>query len=221
MTAAPPSEAFETLLTYVKRNRGFDAERTHRELETAHEELQATIEELETTNEELQSTNEELETTNEELQSTNEELETMNEELQSTDEEMDAINDEFRMRTEEVAQVNSFLEAMLGGLQAAVIAVGRDLRIHAWNRAAVDLWGLRRDEVEGAHLLNLDTGFPVHELRRPIRTCLEAGEPQELVADATNRRGRPVECRVTCTPLRGPLGDIQGAIVLMEATERQ
>ena len=69
-------------------------ERSKRELETAYEELQSTVEELETTNEELQSTNEELETTNEELQSTNEELETMNEELQSTNEELETINDE-------------------------------------------------------------------------------------------------------------------------------
>src|SRR5262249_6281026 len=81
-------------------------EHRKRELETAYEELQSTVEELETTNEELQSTNEELETTNEELQSTNEELETMNEELQSTNDELETMNTEQHERSTELDRVN-------------------------------------------------------------------------------------------------------------------
>ncbi|MBW8860391.1 MAG: PAS domain-containing protein, partial [Caulobacter sp.] len=65
-----------------------------RELETAQENLENSIEEL-------QSANEELETTNEELQSTNEELETTNEELQSTNEELETLNEEARSSNEE------------------------------------------------------------------------------------------------------------------------
>src|SRR5262249_29504976 len=98
-------------------------EDSKRQLATAYEELQSTVEELETTNEELQSTNEELETTNEELQSANEELETMNEELQSTNDELEAMNDQQRERADEVDRLNLFLEGILGNLGVGVVVL--------------------------------------------------------------------------------------------------
>jgi two-component system, chemotaxis family, CheB/CheR fusion protein len=187
-------------------------------VETAYEELQATVEELETTNEELQSTNEELETTNEELQSTNEELETMNEELQSTNEELETINDELHQRTDELNEVNAFLEAVLGGLTAAVVVLDSELRVQAWNDAARELWGLRSDEVVGQHVLNLDVGFPVDRLRAPLRAAMNGGEPTEELVDAVNRRGRPVQVRVRFAPLVNGDQDPHGSIVMMEVT---
>jgi two-component system CheB/CheR fusion protein len=194
--------------------------RSQREVETAYEELQSTVEELETTNEELQSTNEELETTNEELQSTNEELETMNEELQSTNEELETMNEELRRRSLELNDVNSFFESVLLSVRVAVIVTDPTLRVLVWNREASDLWGLRSDEVEGRHLLNLDIGFPIDRLREPLRACLSGESVREtLTVDALNRRGRSVTCQVVCTPLaRGD--EIHGAIILMEQVEQ-
>jgi two-component system CheB/CheR fusion protein len=194
-----------------------ELERNKQELETAYEELQSTNEELQTTNEELQSTVEELETTNEELQSTNEELETMNEELQSTNEELQTMNDELRLRTDDLNQSNAFLESILASLRAAAVAVDRNFNILIWNSKASDLWGLRTDEVWGQSLLSLDIGLPVEHLRNPIRAALaERSACEEVVLDATNRRGRAMQCRVTCTPLIGVEQDVQGAILLME-----
>ena len=184
------------------------------ELETAYEEVQSTNEELQTTNEELQSTVEELETTNEELQSTNEELETMNEELQSANEELETMNEELRGRSDELNHANGFLESVLAGLREGVIVVDGDLRVLAWNHGSEDLWGLRPDEVRGKHLLNLDIGLPVDEFRAPVRACLATGEMQTVQISAVNRRGRPVECGVVFTPLRGPLAELHGVIVL-------
>jgi two-component system CheB/CheR fusion protein len=197
-----------------------ELERSTHELETAYEELQSTNEELETTNEELQSTVEELETTNEELQSTNEELETMNEELQSTNEELQTINEELRQRTEELNQANAFLQSILTSLRAAVVVVDRSFNTLSWNHRAEDLWGLRGDEVRGQSFFNLDIGLPLEPLRGPIRACL-AGEMnhQEAVLDATNRRGKAIQCRVTCTPLTTPEGEQQGVILLIEEVE--
>lgn len=203
----------------VSRSRRLQKELEHsnQELEMAYEELQSTNEELETTNEELQSSNEELETTNEELQSTNEELETMNEELQSANEELQTINEELRLRSDELNQVNAFLESILTSLQGGVVVVNRDMQIQVWNDQAEDLWGMRRDEVEGQHFLNLDIGLPVEQLRQPIRSCL-AGESRYIavVLEAINRRGRAILCKVTFTPLLGIDRDIVGVIMLME-----
>ncbi|WP_103383706.1 CheR family methyltransferase [Pseudonocardia dioxanivorans] len=194
-----------------------ELEQANRQLETAYEELQSTNEELETTNEELQSTVEELETTNEELQSTNEELETMNEELQSTNDELQTINDELQDRTSELDRSNEFLETILTSLRAGVVVVGTELVVQVWNHQAEELWGLRRDEAVGEHLLNLDIGLPLDLVRPVVRGTL-AGEdgPQEVTLAAVNRRGRTIEVRVVASPLRGDGGTVVGAILTME-----
>ncbi|HEV7366659.1 MAG TPA: CheR family methyltransferase [Gemmatimonadales bacterium] len=207
--------SFSDLTTDHRLHR--ELEQSQQELETAYEELQSTNEELETTNEELQSTVEELETTNEELQSTNEELETMNEELQSTNEELQTMNDELRQRGEEVNSAHAFLESVLTGLQGGVAVVDSDLRVLAWNGSAEELWGLRKDEVNGKHLLNLDFGLPVERLKPALRNCLNGdGENDIVTLEAINRRGKTIRCAVTCTPLRGPGDEVRGAILLME-----
>jgi two-component system CheB/CheR fusion protein len=192
------------------------------ELQTTNEELQSTNEELETTNEELQSTVEELETTNEELQSTNEELETMNEELQSTNEELETINDELNQRTNELNISNSFLETILGNLKVGVVVLDRDFHILNWNTQAQDLWGMRSDEIMGASFLGLEIGLPVEQLKRPIRFVLdEKADIQEVILEAINRRGKPMYCRVTCTPYYGATRERQGVILLMEDTHEK
>jgi two-component system, chemotaxis family, CheB/CheR fusion protein len=196
-----------------------ELEQSHQELETAYEELQSTNEELETTNEELQSTVEELETTNEELQSTNEELETMNEELQSTNEELQTINDELRQRGEELNAANAFLQSVMTSLRGGVAVVDRELRLLAWSRHAEELWGLRLEEVSGQHLLNLDIGLPVERLRPALKACLSGDSAiEQVVLEAVNRKGKPIRCTVTCTPLMGVQNEIRGVILLMEET---
>ncbi|HET6874894.1 MAG TPA: PAS domain-containing protein, partial [Acidimicrobiales bacterium] len=193
-----------------------ELERSQRELETAYEELQSTVEELETTNEELQSTNEELETTNEELHSTNEELETMNEELQSTNEELETINHELEQRSSELDDVNSFLESILSSLAFGVAVLNPQMGVRVWNRQAEDLWGVRSDEVQGQHFLNLDIGLPVDELRIPVRRCLSAqSDIERLRLGAVNRRGRTIECDITVLPQK-TADEVVGAIVLMQ-----
>ena len=189
-----------------------------RELEQAYEELQSTVEELETTNEELQSTNEELETTNEELQSTNEELETMNEELQSSNEELETMNEELRHRTQELNDVNSFLETILTTIGLAVAVLDRNQRVQIWNGKARELWGLTPNEAEDEHLMSLDIGLPVEKLRQQIKDTLTGkSEREEVVVEATNRRGKAFSCRVTLLPL-GSSGDgnVPGVIMMME-----
>jgi two-component system CheB/CheR fusion protein len=194
-----------------------ELERSRHELSTAYEELQSTVEELETTNEELQSTNEELETTNEELQSTNEELETMNEELQSTNEELETMNDELRERTFELDEVNALMERILTDMGLGVMVLDQAQHVRIWNQHAEHLWGLRSEEVERQHVLNLDIGFPVDELRQPLRQVL-GGEQERVQATvpATDRRGREFTCRATVLPLSVAGVNPAGAIVLME-----
>jgi two-component system CheB/CheR fusion protein len=189
-----------------------------RELEQAYEELQSTVEELETTNEELQSTNEELETTNEELQSSNEELETMNEELQSSNEELETMNEELSHRGIELKEVNAFLETILTTVGLAVTVLDRRQNVQIWNDQARELWGLSPEEAEDQHLLALDFGLPVERLRQPLRAMLDDGSVrEEIMLEATNRRGKSFDCRVTILPLNaGQDGDVSGLVVMMQ-----
>ncbi|MBV8429638.1 MAG: PAS domain-containing protein, partial [Solirubrobacterales bacterium] len=186
------------------------------DLEEAQEELQSAVEELETTNEELQSTNEELETTNEELQSTNEELETMNEELQSTNEELETMNDELRHRSTELNDMNLFLETVLSRLGLAVIVLDRKQNVRIWNIQARELWGLTPEEAEGQHLLSLDFGLPLDQVRPQLQAIFSGGsEREEVVVDAVNRRGREFQCQITVLRLGQMREDGVGAAIMM------
>jgi two-component system CheB/CheR fusion protein len=204
--------------TDVTRSRRYKQELEHANhgLESAYAELQSTNEELETTNEELQSTVEELETTNEELQSTNEELETMNQEMQATNEELQTINDELGLRTSELNQLNAFLESIWAGLDGAVTVLDADLRVLVWNPGAEELWGVRQEEVQGQHFLNLDIGLPTDQVLPAIRVAM-SGEigTQSTTVEAVNRRGRRVTCRVTCSPLLDDDKTPRGVIVVV------
>ena len=204
--------------TDVTRSRRYKQELEHANqgLEDAYAELQSTNEELETTNEELQSTVEELETTNEELQSTNEELETMNEEMQATNDELQTINDELGQRTTELNQLNAFLESVWAGLDGAVTVLDPDLRVLVWNPGAEELWGVRQEEVQGQHFLNLDIGLPIEQVRPALKAAMSGEEgTQSTMIEATNRRGRTVTCRVTCSPLLDNDKHLRGVIVLV------
>ena len=194
-----------------------ELERVQSDLETANEELQSSNEELETTNEELQSTVEELETTNEELQSTNEELETLNEELHSTNEELEAANDMLRERSDQLDQAAAFVESILTSMKAAMIVLDPGLLVLTWSERAEDMWGVRPDEARGVHFSNLDIGLPVDRLLQPIRDCMNGRiELFELTLQATNRRGRSFDCRITLNTLKDTAKTVKGVVLLME-----
>jgi two-component system, chemotaxis family, CheB/CheR fusion protein len=209
--------AFNDVSRYLKLQSAL--QRSRQELETTNEELQSTNEELETTNEELQSTNEELETTNEELQSTNQEMETMNEELQSANEELQTINSELSGRTYELDHSNVFLSSILGSLQMGIVVIDRNFNILIWNHTVEDMWGLRSDEVINKSWFSLDIGLAVEKLRTPIRDIISGKKKfREILLNATNRRGRKIQCYLAFSPLIN--GQVEGIIIMMTDVEK-
>jgi two-component system CheB/CheR fusion protein len=105
-------------------------------------------------------------------------------------------------------------------MTSAVNVAGSDLRVRAWNEKATDMWGLRPDEVQGQHLLNLDVGFPIGEFVDPIRACLSGSVPHHFgTAEAVNRRGRRFRCRVAIQPLLDSVRQPEGVIVVVEEIE--
>lgn len=126
------------------------------------------------------------------------------------------MNEELRHRTQEVNDINSFLETILTTIGLAVAVLDRNQRVQIWNGKARELWGVTPDEAEDEHLLALDIGLPVEKLKQQLRATL-AGESkrEEVVLEATNRRGKPFQCRVTFLPL-GSDGNASGVIMMME-----
>ncbi|MEV6904337.1 hypothetical protein [Amycolatopsis sp. NPDC051372] len=59
-------------------------------------------------------------------------------------------------RSLDLDEVNEFLESILTG----IIVIDAEMQIKAWNLWCRRPVGVRRDEAEGAHLLNLDIGLP-------------------------------------------------------------
>jgi two-component system CheB/CheR fusion protein len=209
--------SFNDVTRYLKLQTAL--QRSRQELETTNEELQSTNEELETTNEELQSTNEELETTNEELQSTNQEMETMNEELQSANEELQTINNELSDRTSELDHTNIFLSSILGSLQMGMVVLDTSFNILIWNHTVEDMWGLRSDEVINKSWFSLDIGLPVEQLRTSLRDIISSKKKlQEILLNATNRRGKQIQCYIACSPLLKET--VEGIIIMMTDVEK-
>jgi hypothetical protein len=69
--------------------------------------------------------------------------------------------------------------------------------------------------------LNLDIGLPVDQVRPILRATLNGQRDRAAtVVGATNRRGKRIRCRVTCSPLLGSDQVIRGVIVLVEEERR-
>lgn len=132
--------------------------------------------------------------------------------------ELHVSNEVLRERQEEVDRLNRFMGAVLGSMSAGVVVVDKDMRITAWNTKAEDMWGVRSDEAVGEHLLNLDIGLPVQELRPMIkRQLLDVHHDHEVVTlRAVNRRGREVQVQVTVSPLAEEGREASGAILLTD-----
>lgn len=128
------------------------------------------------------------------------------------------MNQDAQDRGSQLGRLNAVLESIFTSLRGGVVMLDRDLHVQKWNRRAEDMWGLRAEEAQSKNFLNLDIGLPVDQLKGPIRTCLasrSAQEFMEVVLDATNRRGKPLRVKVTCTKLANPGGgDPQGVISL-------
>jgi two-component system CheB/CheR fusion protein len=107
---------------------------------------------------------------------------------------------------------------VLSSLRMGLLVLDRQLCVTSWNRASQEAWGLREEEGLGKDFFSLDIGLETTRLREPLLQVLQ-GKSEHEVLDlaATNRRGRPVQCRIQVTPLEADADGVAGEIVLIEA----
>ncbi|MEY9988437.1 PAS domain S-box-containing protein [Streptomyces sp. V4I8] len=90
---------------------------------------------------------------------------------------------------------------VLTSIAAGVVVLDKDLKVRSWNRGAVDLWGLRADEVLEEPFFELDFGLPTDALLPVVQRCLETRKRSGPVAvEALNRIGRSITCDVFFSP---------------------
>ncbi len=128
----------------------------------------------------------------EQLATSKRELGQAYEELQSTVEELETTNEELQSTNEELETTNEELQSTNEELETM------------------------NEELQSS---NEELETMNEELRQQLRATL-GGESQreEVVLGATNRRGKPFQCRVTFIPLGGD-GNTSGAIMVMEAVD--
>lgn len=131
------------------------------------------------------------------------------------------MNDELRHRSHELNDMNNFLETVLTTIGMAVVVLDGDQRVRIWNGQARELWGLTEEETEGRPLLSLDIGLPLAKLRRPLTSIISGkADSDQIMVDATNRRGRDFQCRVTLLRLNQFGADgAAAAVMMMESVE--
>src|ERR1700674_5552544 len=100
-------------------------------------------------------------------------------------------------RAREVQRLNTLLLAITGNIEVGAAVLDKTMHVQVWNERAVDLWGVRSDEVIGKSFFDLDIGLPSEQLGALIRGGA-GGSPihDELVVTATTRKGRRIRCRV-------------------------
>ncbi len=117
----------------------------------------------------------------------------------------------------ELNHANAFLQSVFRSLHTGVVVLDARQNIISWNHRAEDLWGLRVEEVQGQPFGSLDIGLPFEKLRVLIRACLIGDSlHEETTVDATNRKGKAIKCRVTCSPIVAANKERQGTILMME-----
>lgn len=113
-----------------------------------------------------------------------------------------------------LADLVRFASGAAGGMSTGVIVVERRGRLAASNPAAESLLSLAPGAANALDIASLGRGL--EPLRDLVRGCLEDGrsvsrEVLELRLDG----GRAGHLGVTISPVAGPKGDVQGALVLM------
>jgi PAS domain S-box-containing protein len=115
------------------------------------------------------------------------------------------------LRMEDTA-TKEFLENLLNSLEGGVLAVDRNMRIIAFNRAAEEITGLKREEVLNKECDKVLAGDLCQD-ECPVKKVMETGEPvycYEILIKS--RAGVKIPVNISTSALRSSRNEIIGAV---------
>lgn len=145
----------QSTLSTLKDNR---IKQLEEELAASHEDALELAHEQEGFIEELQTANEEVVSSNEELQTVNEELETSKEELESSNEELITTNQELQTRNDLLSESYDYSNAIISTLHEPLLVLDKDFCIKTSNDSFFRTFGIKKEEMEGRTLFDLEDG---------------------------------------------------------------
>lgn len=128
---------------------------------------------------------------------------------------------ELRQAAEEEVRLRGRLEAVVGGMGEALLAVDPDGRVTTFNEAAEELFGLPASQVVGRRVP--DVARVVTEEGVDLTARLAKPGPGVWNAAAVVLRddGVPVPVALSAGGLRGPSGDVVGGVYLLRDMRRE
>ena len=137
-----------------------------------------------------------------------------NDEIGQLGDSFNAMAEELRQKLVAVREEHNKIEAIISSMSDAVVAVDHQGAILLLNRAAEDLLGLP-PEARGRRLGDIAGGHPCW---RCIRMAAESGK--DVVEEFSPSPGEDRILDLHATPLRGPGGEVSGAVaVVRDGTE--
>ena len=127
---------------------------------------------------------------------------------------------ELREAAIDEARLRGRIEAVIGGMGEALIAVDAAGVVTDFNRAAEELFGVRSRDASGRAVGRLTITSPTGD---DLTVRLAEPDGSAWASEATVRRSRGVEVPVVITgaPLRGPTGEPAGAVAVVRDMRRE
>jgi len=134
---------------------------------------------------------------------------------------IESLAAELRQTADDEAQLRDRLEAVVGGMGEALVAVDSKGVISIFNSAAEDLFGFRADEAVGTPVLSV-----VHLVKEGLDLSARLTIPaqrswDEPSAMAIRSDGVQVPVAISGAGLRGPEGELAGAVFVVRDMRRE
>jgi len=125
-------------------------------------------------------------------------------------------------RTRMLEKSRNFLQTAIDGVPDPAVVIDTDYRIKSMNKAARTAFGINKEKGKPVLCYRAMRGFaePCDDAEHPC--TLLSGEPRKTVESRIDDNGEYRHIEIRTTPLRGPDGEITGAIeVLHDLNERE
>jgi len=128
--------------------------------------------------------------------------------------EIRVTRDALQSQVAEHEQTSALLASIVQSSDDAIIGLGPDGRVLAWNAGAERLYGYRKEEIRDRSIDVLCPGPQQHEVAAGLDRVLREQAVERLACEQVTREGRRIHSLMTISPIRDVAGVVVGASIL-------